>query len=145
MTQPDPAPQFALPTTAVQMRQRIEQALADAEVELGIYRFEGGAKAPAFYMGDPPEGTTVEGLEVLMSPNPKRTSVDAFEYLGAPLSYPVRLINHADQPDVLEHATNALAEAFWPFDDEPALLPATINYPEQATFSLFFFHDEKEQ
>ena len=125
------------PTPAVQMRLRIEAALTAASIRLGTYTIN-GEPVPALSLGDPPEGTTVQGLEVLIATNPKRTSVQAFAYLGAPLSYPVRLINHADEADVLEEATNALAAAFWPFDDEPALLPATAEIPEQVTFSLFF-------
>lgn len=137
MTLPD------FPTFAAQMRSRIEEALTDAAVPLGTYRYPGGQHAPALSLGEPPEGTTVEGLEVLIATNPKRKSLEAFEYLGAPLSYPVRLINHSGEPDVLEQATNALAPVFWPFDDDPALLPASASYPEQVTFSLFLFPTEE--
>ena len=122
-------------TPAILMRQRIEAALTGL---LGAYTLPGGEVVPAISLGDPPEGTTVQGLECLMAPNPKRDEALSFAYLGAATAYPVRLINNTDDPDVIEIATNALARWFWPFWDEPRLQEATADMPEQSTMSLLY-------
>ncbi|GAA5513645.1 hypothetical protein Dcar01_02389 [Deinococcus carri] len=123
--------------SALAIRRGVEAALAEAGVQVGTYRFPDGQEAPAIRVGDPPEGTTVTGLEVLISPNPKRQNIEAFIPLGIQ-SYSVRLLNRAALPDVLEEATNAIAQRFWPFDDEPRRLDASSAMPEQVGFSLLY-------
>lgn len=122
-------------TPAILMRQRIEVALTGL---LGTYTLPGGEVVPALSMGDPPEGTTVTGLECLMATNPKPITPDMFGIPDLPRAYPVRLVNHDDGPDALQDATNALARWFWPFWDEPRLQEATADMPEQSTMSLLY-------
>lgn len=105
---------------------------------LGVYTLKNGAEVPAASVGDPDDGTTAAGLELLVNPNPKIVMGKSF----CPTSYSaylVRLVNHDDDPDILEAATNAVAAAIWPFYEDPALLPASADYPEQVTFSLILY------
>ncbi|WP_339096191.1 hypothetical protein WDJ50_02560 [Deinococcus sp. VB142] len=122
-------------TTAVALRERVEAVLLPF---LGTYTLPSGDSVPALWLGDPPEGTTVSGLECLISPNPRRDTVEAFQYLGAPLAYPIRLVNNAAEADALDIAVNVLAAHFWPFWDDPVLLQATADIPEQTTLSLLY-------
>lgn len=122
-------------TPALLMRQRIEAALTGL---LGTYTLPGGEVVPALSLGDPPEGTTVQGLECLIATNPKPITPDMFGIPDLPRAYPVRLVNHDGGPDALQDATNALAQVFWPFWDEPRLQEATADMPEQSTMSLLY-------
>jgi hypothetical protein len=117
------------------VRDAIEAALADADVPLGIATFPDGHTTPALNVGDWQDGTTVTGLEVVIAPNPAQKSVPAFEFLGFQRSYPVRLINWGGSED-LEAAVNAIAAVFWPLAEDPRLLPASPDYPEQVTLSV---------
>lgn len=119
------------------MRQRVEQALTTAQI-LGTYTLPGGEQVPAISLGDPPEGTTAQGLECLIAPNPKPIIPDTFGVPDVPRAYPVRLINHAGDVDVLQDGVNALAARFWPFWEISDPLSATADYPEQITFALLF-------
>lgn len=120
--------------SALAIRQAVEAALAAGGIEVGTYRLPDGEETPAVYLGNPPEGTTASGLEVLIALNPQRQTIDAFIPLGI-RDYPVRLVNWDGLPDVLEDATNAILRRFRMFGDEPALVPAD---PEQVTFSLTY-------
>lgn len=131
-------------TPALLMRQRIESTLTAAGL-LGTYTLPGGETVPALSLGDPPEGTTVDGLECLIATNPKPITPEMFGIPDLPRAYPVRLVNHADAADVIQDATNALAQAFWPFWDDPVLLEATADIPEQATMSLLYDPDSFPQ
>lgn len=99
-----------------------------------MYTLPGGSETPAIYIGEPPEGTTATGLEVLITLNPRQKAPDAFQFLGYIESWPIRLVNR-DHVD-LEAATNAIAKAFWPFDEDPVLLPESPQTYEQVTFSV---------
>lgn len=122
--------------SAGEVREKVEAALAAADIELGTYHLPGGETTPALWVGNPPEGTTAEGLEVQINPNPKQVSIDAFTFVGMPRAYLVRLANWDDLPDILKDATNAIAQALWPFEDEPRLVPALPPTPELVLFSV---------
>lgn len=128
MTQYDPVPVLGV-------RRRIEQALATAGVVLGTARHKDGTTTPALVVGDWPEGTTVEGLEIILSRNPQQQPVPGFDYMGFIRSWPVRAVNHSGRED-LEAVANALAEEFWPLWAGPDLLPATTDYFEQMTLEV---------
>lgn len=123
------------PVSALGVRRQIEQALANAGVRLGTARYKDGKTVPALVMGDWPEGTTVTGLELILTANPQQQGVPGFSYMGFIRSWPVRAVNHSGREN-LEAVANALAEEFWPLWDGPDLLPATADYPEQMTLSV---------
>lgn len=127
--------------SALAVRHAVEQAFGEAGIPIGTYTHPGGQKSPAVSVGDPAEGVTAEGLEVLVHPNPERQELVTFAYAGAVLRYPVRLINWDAAPDLLEQALGVLAERFWPFGADPILLPETSENPEQVTFALLFDPD----
>jgi len=120
--------------SALEVRTRVEAALLAAGVPLGTYTLPGGQPTPAISVGDPPQGTTATGLEVLISRNPQQRAPDAFQFVGYIEAYPIRLVNR-DHVD-LEAATNAIAQEFWPFDEDPVLLPESPQTYEQVTFSV---------
>ena len=124
---------MTLPTTP-EFRAQIEEALAFGGVELGTYTYPGGATAPAICVGDPPAGTSAEGLEVLIARNPDRTTLPGFEFVGFIEEWPVRFINWGNAD--LEAAANALASAFHPLAQDPQILPASPDYPEQLTLKI---------
>lgn len=93
------------------LRERVERALADAGVQLGTYHTQALGDVPALYVGDPPEGTTVDGLEVMIYPQPHSTVVSTFGGSIQVKRWRVRLIRHDAAAD-LEGATDALVEAF---------------------------------
>ncbi|KQR40747.1 hypothetical protein [Deinococcus sp. Leaf326] len=127
--------------SALAIRRLVERALAEAEIEVGTYRLPDGEETPAVYLGNPPEGTTARGLEVVVSPTPKKLGIEAFKYPGMPTAYPVRLVNWDGLPDVLEDAINAIAGYFWPFEETPKSVPVE---PEQYVFALFFDPEDPE-
>jgi len=122
--------------SAGELKEKAEAALEAAGIVLGTYHLPGGESIPASYVGNPPEGTTAEGLELQINPNPKQLSIDAFVFVGMPRAYLVRLVNWDALPDILEDATNAIARALWPFEDDPRLIPAVGDTPEQVLFSV---------
>jgi hypothetical protein len=122
-----------LPTTS-ELRAQVEEALASSGVDVGTYTYPGGATAPAIYVGDPPEGTSVTGLEVLIARNPDRSTLPGFEFIGFIEEWPVRFINWGNAD--LEEAANALAVAFYPLAQDPQILPASPDYPEQLTLKI---------
>ena len=124
---------MTLPTTP-EFRAQIEEALAAGGVELGTYTYPGNATAPAICVGDPPEGTSVTGLEVLIARNPDRITLPGFEFVGFIEEWPVRFINWGNAD--LEEAVNALAVAFHPLAQDPQILPASPDYPEQLTLKI---------
>ncbi|UQN10368.1 hypothetical protein [Deinococcus sp. QL22] len=115
--------------------ERVRVAFVEAGVVLGVATFPGGQTADGLTVGDWPEGTTVTGLEVIISANPRQRVVPAFAFLGFQTSFPIRLVNQSGQED-LEAAVNAIAEAFWPLADDPALLEESRDYPEQVTLAV---------
>jgi len=116
------------------VKARLVASLAAAGVQLGEYTLPGGSKTPAIFIGEPPKGTTAHGLEVLTSLNPQQKAPDAFQFVGYIEAYPIRLVNR-DLVD-LEAATNAIAQSFWPFDEDPVLFPESPQTYEQVTFSV---------
>jgi len=119
---------------AAGLQQRMRDAFQAAGVQLGTYALPGGQDTPAISVGDPPRGTTVKGLEVIIARNPQRKVTDTFQFTGYIEAWPVRLVNH-DHAD-LEAALNALAQVFWPFDEGPALLLESPDTYEQVTLSI---------
>lgn len=115
--------------TAADIRDQVELALATGGVSVGTYTHPGGQTSPAISVGDPEAGTEVSGLEVLIARNAERKTLSGFEFLGFIEEWPVKLINW-DNAD-LEDAANAVAAAFHPLADDPKLLPASPDYPEQ--------------
>lgn len=116
------------------LRARVIAALNAENIPLGT-AVVGGIDTPALVIGDWPEGTTVRGLEVVISATPTQETIPAFEFVGFLRAYPVRLINWSGQEN-LEDASNALAAAFWPLAEDPALIRESADYPEQVTLSL---------
>ena len=116
------------------VKARLIASLAAAGVVLGEYTLPGGSKTPAIRIGEPPKGTTATGLEVLIALNPRQTAPEAFQFVGYIEAYPIRLVNR-DHVD-LEAATNAIAKEFWPFEEDPVLLPESPQTYEQVTFSV---------
>lgn len=121
--------------SALPLRERIEAALRDGDVKLGTATLPNKARTPALTVGDWPEGTTVTGLEVIVSRNPRQQSIEAFAFVGFIPSFEVRLINWSGRED-LEAASNAIAAAFWPLAEDPALIPASPLNPEQVTLAV---------
>lgn len=95
----------------IDLRQRVEQALKAAGVELGTYHTPEQGDLPALHVGDPPEGTTVDGLEVVISPRPHSTVVSTFGGSIQVKRWRVRLVKHDETADI-EAATDALVDAF---------------------------------
>ena len=120
--------------TAADIRDQVALALAAGGVTVGTYTFQGGQTAPAISVKDVPQGTSVTGLEVLIARNPDRKMLRGFEFLGFIEEWPVRLINWGNVD--LEDACNAIAEVFHPLAEDPSLLPASPDYPEQCTLKL---------
>ncbi|MBZ9753005.1 hypothetical protein K7W42_19385 [Deinococcus sp. HMF7604] len=122
------------PTVLEALRSQLEAAFTAAGVALGLATVN-GVPVAALNIGDWPEGTTVTGLEVLVSRTPQQREVDAFAFLGFVPSYTIRLINWSGAED-LEAATNAIAEVFWPLAEEPRLIPESPQNPEQVTLAV---------
>ncbi|WP_295818018.1 hypothetical protein [uncultured Deinococcus sp.] len=120
--------------TVGELRDRIEAALGDAGVPLGT-ALVNDTPTPAIVVGDWPEGTTVTGLEVVIRATPNQETIAGFEFIGFVRSYRVRLINWSGTEN-LEDACNALAGAFWPLAEDPAVIPQSPDYPEQVTLAL---------
>jgi hypothetical protein len=116
------------------LRAQVEAAFEASQVQIGVYTFPGGQTSPAICVGDPPEGTSVTGLEVLIARNPDRTTLPGFEFIGFIEEWPVRFINWGNAD--LEDAANALALAFHPLAQDPQILPASPDYPEQLTLKI---------
>lgn len=120
---------------APEIAARIREAFAREGVTLGTARFKEGHTRDALTIGDWPSGTTVTGLEVIVSHSPRQRAPATFGFLGFETAYPVRLVNQSGSED-LEAAVNAIASAFWPLADDPALLPESRDYPEQVTLAV---------
>jgi hypothetical protein len=120
---------------SAEIAEGVRAALAEAEVPLGVATFSTGQTTDGLTVGDWPEGTTVTGLEVIISANPRQRVVPAFAFLGFDTSYPIRLVNQSGTED-LEAAVNAIASAFWPLADDPTLLLESRDYPEQVTLAV---------
>lgn len=95
----------------IEVRQRVEQVLRDAGVKLGTYHTQEHGDRPALWVGDPPSGTTVDGLEVVIYPQPHSRVVSTFGGSIQVKRWRVRLIKH-DRAADLEAATDALVDAF---------------------------------
>lgn len=116
-----------------ELRDTLEGALARWGVPLGTYTLPGGAQAPALWVGDVPDGTTVTGLEVLIPATPEQ---DVIQIMAGVLTidrYPVRLVSHDGQP--LKAALSAVYGTFRTVTDVNAL-PATSDYPEQVVVTI---------
>lgn len=117
-------------------RKAVCYALKQAGIQIGVATLPGGGTAPACNVGRWQEGTTVKGLEILIAPNPKVKTPEAFEFLGFLRTWQVRFINNEGKPDILERAANALAQVVFPFDDDPVRLEATATMKEQFTIGI---------
>lgn len=104
--------------------------------ELGTATLKGGAEVPAIYLADWPEGTVVKGLEVIVPRSPRIKPPPGFKFLGFERTWLVRFINNDSDPDILEKAAQALAERFWPFAVDPALLEESPETCEQMVIGL---------
>ncbi|GAA4015554.1 hypothetical protein GCM10022631_29580 [Deinococcus rubellus] len=120
--------------TAADIRDQIELALAAGGVSVGTYTHPGGQTSAAISVGDPEAGTEASGLEVLIARNPDRKILSGFEFLGFVEEWPVKFINW-DNAD-LEDAANAIAAVFHPLADDPKILPASPDDPEQLFLKL---------
>lgn len=118
-----------------QLRERLLAALAADDIPLGTATLPGGATAPALVIGTWEDGTTVQGLEVIVARTPNQQSLDAFEFVGFLSAHTVRLINWSGTED-LEAATNAIAAEFWPLDQDPRVIEQTDRNPEQVVFAI---------
>lgn len=129
----------------LKLRRALVKALTDAGVPIGEYIIQNQDPVEAVNIGMAPPGTTVKGLEVLISPNPEVEELDGFVSPGMPASHKIRLINWGDDPDILEFAVNAIANAqnpdgtriFWPFASFPTLVPSSEENVEQTNFQLY--------
>lgn len=119
----------------LQLRERITAALDEAQLPLGTATLANGETTPAINCGDWPDGTTVTGLEVLIGATPRQRALDAFVFLGFVNVHSVRLIAWEGAPD-LEDVANTLAEAFWPLDQDPQVLPENDLMPEQVLLAI---------
>jgi hypothetical protein len=119
--------------TLQELRDTLEGTLTRWGVPLGTYTLPGGAQAPALWVGDVPEGTTVTGLEVLIPATPEQDVIQVMAGVITIDRYPVRLVSHDGQP--LKTALNAVYHAFRTVTDVNAL-PATSDYPEQVVVTI---------
>lgn len=126
--------------TLEQFREQIEQALGDAGVQLGLYHWplddQGGLIAqqtPALFVGEPPEGVTVEGLEVLIPETPEMKVIPTFAGAVTIDTYPVRAVSHDGRS--LKPVWEALANAFKGVQ-RPEVLQATDRYPDQIVIRI---------
>ncbi len=119
--------------TLPEFRALVEQALADAQIQLGTHHWpaddQGNVRVtPALFVGEPPEAVTAEGLEVLIPATPEMTVITTF---AGPITidhYPVRAVAHDGQS--LKPVWAALATAFRK-TGLPQVLQATDRYPDQ--------------
>lgn len=127
MRQPSPA----------ELRELVLRALSTAGVGLGTYTYPATGQAPrttpAFFLGDPPEGVTVQGLEVLLSATPESTVISTFAGAITIDRYAIRAVAHDGQG--LKPVYTALAGAFKGISP-PNVLQATDRYPDQMVFTI---------
>jgi hypothetical protein len=116
-----------------EFREQLVQALVAGEIPVGIYHEQGVPDRPAMYVGDPPEGVTVSGLEVLIPETPELTTISTFAGAVTIDRYPVRLVAHDGQN--LKPAYIALASAFKRVS-APQILQATDRYPSQMVITI---------
>ena len=114
--------------TPLQLREAVEAALRDGDVTPGTYTWPNGAQTPALYTGDPPEGVTVTGLEVLIPATPDSDVISTFAGAITIDRYPIRAVAHDGQS--LTPFFAALATAFRSVA-APEVLQATDRYPDQ--------------
>lgn len=117
-----------------ELRARIEQALADAAVPIGTHHWPATAdveayETPAIWVGQVPEGVTVDGLEVLISESSDPQILRTFAGTVTIDRYPVRLVAHEGKH--LTEAFRALAQAFGNRMSPPDVLQGTDRYPDQ--------------
>jgi len=129
--------------SALTIRTQINEALATGGIVIGTARFQTGDETPAINVGDWPEGTTVAGLEVLIASTPKPVQLDTSAYLGSIPNWPVRIVNWSGTAD-LEDVVNAIAETFFPFGEDPRVLEASPDYPEQVTFTVIDYLSQED-
>lgn len=114
--------------TLPEFRDLVARALADAGIELGTHHWPGENATPALYVGEPPDGVTAEGLEVLIPSTPEMTVITTF---AGPITidhYPIRAVAHDGRS--LKPVWAALATAFRK-TGLPQVLQATDRYPDQ--------------
>ena len=127
-------PVQAIDPKAEVVKRLVNEALAAAQVELGTAAYQGNEVA-AINIGDWPEGTIVDGLEVIIPTAPKLDKPAGFAFLGFQRTWRVRFINHAAIPDILEAAANAVATLF-PDCDDPQILEESPETPEQMVIGV---------
>lgn len=119
--------------TLPELRAEIEAALQAAEIVVGTYRWPDGRTAPALFVGDPPEGVTVRGLEVLIPATPESSIIPIFAGSITIDRYPVRAVAHDGQS--LTPIYRALAGAF-KGTAATQVLQATARYPDQMLVTI---------
>ncbi|MVN88288.1 hypothetical protein GO986_16200 [Deinococcus sp. HMF7620] len=115
------------------VRATVATSLQNAGILLGTYILTNGASTPALHVGDPDEGVTVQGLEVLIAPTAEPTVIKTF---AGPITidhYQIRLVAHDGQS--LSPALNALLGVFRSATDVN-VLQATERYPDQLVFTV---------
>ncbi|GAA3995221.1 hypothetical protein GCM10022631_01730 [Deinococcus rubellus] len=120
-------------STHLEFRETLLATLADHGVSLGTYHVPELGDQPALWVGDPPEGTTIDsGLEVLIG-NTKRPELVSTFGGNVKLEYwQLRIVNHGDGD--LEGAMDAVDDAFSP--ETPKYIPEVGDIAEQVLFSI---------
>lgn len=123
----------------VELRSRVEQALTSAGVPIGTHYWPAtddtaAYEAPAIWVGQVPEGVTVDGLEVLISESSEPQIIQTFAGTVTIDRYPVRIVAHEGKH--LTEALRALANAFGNRMSRPNVLQGTDRYPDQLLVTL---------
>lgn len=114
--------------TLPQLREAVETALRENDILLGEYRWSTGQRTPALYVGEPPEGVTVSGLEILIPETPETDVLPTFAGAVSIDRFPIRAVSHDGKS--LSPVWMALAGAFKGLE-APQMLQATDRYPDQ--------------
>lgn len=108
--------------------------MADAGVQVGVYHTREMGDIPALYVGDPPKGTTVDGLEITIHQSSKPRIIST---LGGNIVFKdwlVRVIKHDRKADI-DAAVQAIAAAFDPVPT-PQFIPEAGDIAEQVLFTI---------
>lgn len=118
---------------AASFRARVERVLAEANITPGTYSVPDLGPTPALWVGEPPEGTTLEaGLEVLIGETPQTQVISTFGGSIKLQSWALRLVNHGGAD--LEGAVDAIIDAFNP--PTPRFIDEVADIAEQVLFSI---------
>lgn len=122
-----------------ELRGRVAAALEAGGVPLGTHYWPASAdtaayETPALYVGQVPEGVTVEGLEVLIGTASDPLIIRTFAGVVTVDRYSVRVVDHDDR--YLTEALRALANAFGNRMSTPDVLQSTDRYPAQFVVTI---------